>query len=76
MPKIVPVHWTALEKIFVLDGWRFDRQEGSHRSYVKPGTTRPLVIPTYPAVPVSIIRNNMRTAQMERERYFALLARI
>ena len=60
----------------MLDGWRFDRQEGSHRSYVKPGTTRPLVIPTYLEVPVSIIRNNMRTAQMERERYFALLARI
>ena len=38
MPKIVPVHWTVLEKIFVLDGWRFNRQEGSHRAYVKPGT--------------------------------------
>ena len=61
MPKIVPVHWTVLEKIFVLDGWRFDRQEGSHRAYVKPGTARPLVIPTYPTVPVSTIRSNMRT---------------
>ena len=76
MPKIVPVHWAVLERIFVLDGWRFDRQEGSHRAYVKPGTARPLVIPTYPAVPVSIIRSNMRTAQMDRDRYFALLAHL
>jgi len=76
VPKIVPVHWTVLEKIFVLDGWRFDRQEGSHRAYVKPGTARPLVIPTYPEVPVSIIRSNMRTAQMDRDRYFALLAHL
>ncbi len=76
MPKITPTHWTILEKIFVEDGWRFDRQEGSHRSYVKPGVARPVVIPTYPAVPVSIIRNNMRTANMSRERYFALLSQI
>ena len=76
MPKIVPVHWTVLEKIFVLDGGRFDRQEGSHRTSVKPGTARPLVIPTYPAVPVSIIRSNMRTAQMDRDRYFVLLAHL
>ncbi|HAM54011.1 MAG TPA: hypothetical protein DCQ64_00805 [Candidatus Rokubacteria bacterium] len=76
MPKIVPVHWTVLEKIFVRDGWQFDRQEGSHRSYVKPGTPRPVVIPAYAAVPVSIIRNVMRTANMDRKRYFALLSEV
>lgn len=76
MPKLAPTHWTALEKIFLLDGWRFHRQEGSHRSYVKPGVARPIVIPTYRAVPVSIIRNNMKTANMSRERYFELLSRV
>jgi predicted RNA binding protein YcfA (HicA-like mRNA interferase family) len=76
VPKIVPVHWTVLEKIFIRDGWQFDRQEGSHRSYVKPGTSRPVVIPTYAAVPVSIIRSVMRTANMDRRRYFALLAEV
>ena len=59
MPKLVPAHWTELEKIFLLDGWRFASQEGSHRSYLKPGTARPIVIPTYGAVPVSIIRHLM-----------------
>ena len=76
MSKLAPVHWTVLEKIFLLDGWRFDRQEGSHRSYVKPGVARPVVIPTYRALPISIIRNNMRTANLSRERYFALLSEV
>ena len=76
MPKLAPAHWTELERVFLLDGWRFARQEGSHRSYVKPGIARPIVVPTYRAVPVSIIRNLMRTANMSRERYFALLERV
>lgn len=76
MPRITPSHWVALEKIFLLDGWRFVREESSHRSYVKPGLARPIVIPTYRAVPASIIRNNMRTAGMSRERYFELLAKV
>ena len=76
MPTIVRVHWTVLEKIFVRDGWQIDRQEGSHRSYVKPGTPRPVVIPAYAAVPVAIIRNVMRTANMDRQRYFALLSEV
>jgi len=35
-----------------------------------------VVIPAYAAVPVSIIRNVMRTANMDRERYFALLSEV
>jgi len=73
MPKITPINWKALEKIFLVCGFRFARQEGSHRSYVKPGIRRPLVIPTYDEVPVSIIRNNLKTAGISREEYFRLL---
>jgi predicted RNA binding protein YcfA (HicA-like mRNA interferase family) len=36
-----------LEKVFLRAGFRFARQEGSHRSYVKPGIPRPIVIPIY-----------------------------
>ncbi|MBI4166300.1 MAG: type II toxin-antitoxin system HicA family toxin [Acidobacteria bacterium] len=73
MPRISPLHWKVLEKIFLAAGFRFARQEGSHRSYVKEGVCRPVVIPTYDEVPVSIIRNNMKTAGMGRDAYFALL---
>jgi predicted RNA binding protein YcfA (HicA-like mRNA interferase family) len=62
-----------LERVFLSAGFRFARQEGSYRSYTKPGVTRPIVIPTYDEVPVSIIRNNLKTAAISREQYFALL---
>lgn len=41
--------------------------------FTKPGVIRPIVIPRYAAIPVFIIKNNLRTAGMTRERYFELL---
>lgn len=73
MPKITPVDWKRLERVFLAAGFRFARQEGSHRSYIKEGIARPIVIPTYREVPVFIIRNNLKTAGISREEYFALL---
>jgi predicted RNA binding protein YcfA (HicA-like mRNA interferase family) len=76
VPKLAPTSWQVQEAIFLADGFRFVRQVGSHRAYGKAGVLRPVVIPACPAVPVSIIRNNMRTAGMTRERYFELLERL
>ncbi len=76
MPKLVPINWRALEAVFLRAGFEFKRQQGSHRSYVKAGVLRPVVIPTYPEVPVFIIRNNLRTAGITREDYFKLLAEV
>ena len=60
MPRISPIHWKVLEKIFLAAGFKFARQEGSHRAYVKKGILRPVIIPTYSEVPVTIIRNNLK----------------
>jgi predicted RNA binding protein YcfA (HicA-like mRNA interferase family) len=73
MPRITPIHWKRLEKVFLAAGFTFARQEGSHRSYVKAGVTRPVVIPTYDEVPIFIIRNNLRSAGISREEYQRLL---
>lgn len=73
MPKMVPVHWKTLEKVFLACGFQFVRQEGSHRSYTKQGISRPIVIPAYHEVPVSIIKNNLKTAGISRDEYFRLL---
>jgi len=73
MPRITPINWRLLEKVFLAAGFRFARQEGSHRSYVKKGVSRPVVIPSYDEVPVSIIRHNMKTAGISRDEYLALL---
>jgi hypothetical protein len=41
----------------------------------KAGVLRPVVIPKYAAVPVFIIKNNLRSAGITRERYLELLSR-
>ncbi|NLN38255.1 MAG: addiction module toxin, HicA family [Smithella sp.] len=73
MPRITPIHWKVLECIFLKDGFVFERQVGSHRSYSKLGVSRPIVIPTYTEIDENIIKSNMRTANMTREKYFTLL---
>ena len=74
MPRITPVSWKTLECIFQKAGFVFNRQEGDHRAYLRQGTVRPIIIPTYKEVDIEIIRSNMRTAKMSREEYFRLLA--
>ena len=76
MARMKPVHWRTLERVFLAAGFRFVRQQGSHRSYVKPGIARPIVIPTYNEIPVSIIRNNLKTAGISRDEYFSLLEQV
>jgi hypothetical protein len=51
------------------------RIEGDHMIFTKPGVIRPVVVPTYAAVPVFVIKNNLRTAGIARERYFELLGK-
>jgi predicted RNA binding protein YcfA (HicA-like mRNA interferase family) len=60
MPKITPVHWRTLEKVFLGAGFRLARQQGSHRSYIEAGVIRPVVIPAYDEVPVAIILTECR----------------
>jgi hypothetical protein len=49
--------------------------EGDHMVFTKPGVIRRVVIPKYAAVPVFIIKNNLRTAGISRDRYFELLGK-
>jgi predicted RNA binding protein YcfA (HicA-like mRNA interferase family) len=73
MPRITPIPWKVLECIFLKEGFRFDRQNGDHRIYVKKGVLRPVVIPKYKEIDTEIIKSNMRSAKMSRDRYFELL---
>jgi len=73
MPPLRPISYRSLVRVFELEGFTFVRQRGDHLIYSKPGVKRPLVIPTYDEVPVFIIKNLLRAAEMSRERYFELL---
>ena len=57
-------------------GFSIRPQQGSHRSYIKAGVARPVVIPACKEVPVFIIRNNLKTAALSRDEYFALLEKV
>ena len=74
MPRITPVDWKTLDCVFKKAGFVFDRGKGDHRSYVKPGCLRPVVIPKYKEIDIDIIKSNMRTAGMSRDEYFKYLA--
>jgi len=76
MPQIAPISYRKLAKVFELDGFKLDRQKGSHLIYVKEGIPRPVIIPMYDRIPVFVVKNNLRTAKISRERYFELLGKI
>ena len=75
MKSLKAVNFKLLVKVFETEGFVCVREEGDHMMFVKPGVLRPVVIPKYFAVPVFIIKNNLRTAGISRERYFELLSK-
>ena len=77
MPKIFPLPYKKLVRIFELDGFKISRTKGDHLVMSKQGVIRPLVIKmSDKEVSVTHIRTNMTTAQMSRERFFELLEKI
>ena len=61
-------------RVFERAGFTCVRIEGDHYVYTKDGIARPIVIPDWREIPVFIIKNNLRSANISREEYFSLLA--
>jgi predicted RNA binding protein YcfA (HicA-like mRNA interferase family) len=76
VPKITPISSSRLRKVFEIAGFRCVRIEGDHFVYIKEGITRPVVIPDCKELPVFIIKNNLRTAGINRDEYFSLLEKV
>lgn len=77
MPKLAPIHYEKLIKLFERDGFQVARQRGDHVMMTKPGVKRPLVIKSSPReVPIIHIKTNLNSAGMSRERYFELLEQV
>lgn len=73
MPRITPIHWRDFEKFLFACGCQFIRERGDHRVYQKPGLRRPIVIPKKTDIGVDIIKNNLRTLQIEHGKYLEML---
>ncbi len=69
MAHLAPIHWRKFEKFLLHVGCVFVRERGDHRMYSRPDLVRPLVVPRVSAVPVFIIRNNLRVLGMSVEAY-------
>jgi len=76
MPRITPVDYQTLLKVFQMFGCQYKRKEGSHHILTFSGAKRAVVIPEYDEIDVEIIKSNMRTVGMTREQYFELLNKI
>ena len=66
MPKLSPISYKRLTKVFEAGGYACTRIEGDHLIFTKAGAIRPMVIPRYTEVPVFIIKNNLRAAGLSR----------
>lgn len=76
MPRITPIHWRKLVKILEMEGAVIVGQIGDHIELKKEGAKRRLVVPKYKNIPIFIIKNNLETAGITRERYFELLEKV
>ena len=77
MPKIVPVHYVKLVRLFEQFGFRATRYRGDHIIMTKAGVARSLVIKTSPAkVSPALIRINLTTAGVSRKQYFDALSKL
>jgi predicted RNA binding protein YcfA (HicA-like mRNA interferase family) len=75
--KITPISYQTLVKVFEAAGFTISRHRGDHLILTKPGISRLVVIKTSPReVPVTHILTNLRTAGIDRERYFELLDQV
>ena len=68
-----PIHWKKFEKFVLFIGCAFEREKGDHRVYSRPDLKRPVVIPQDKALPLFVIRNNLRVLGMSTKEYEEIL---
>ena len=76
MPRLTPIHYRKLAKVFQKKGFVHTRTQGDHLVYVKEEISRPIVIPMYREIPEFIILKNLKTAGITRKEYLKLLQEI
>lgn len=76
MARLTPIHWRKFEKFLLFVGCRLERKKGDHRIYWREGLKRPVVIPKDKALPVFVIRNNLRILGISPEEYIEILKRV
>jgi len=76
MPQLTPISRKKFEKFLQYVGCRLKRTKGDHLIYDRVGMDRPVVITSDREVPVSIIRNNLRTLKLSPEEYREIIKKL
>lgn len=76
MPRLTPVHYRKLAKVFERKGFAYTRTHGDHLVYQKKEIIRPIIIPMYKEIPEFIILKNLKTAGITRNEYLKLLKEV
>jgi predicted RNA binding protein YcfA (HicA-like mRNA interferase family) len=73
MPKLPVVSGMEAVRAFERDGWRVDRQRGSHVIMLKPGQIVSLSVPQHRELAPGTLRALIRAAGMTVEEFLLLL---
>ena len=73
MSRITPIHFRKFCKVLEKAGCTFSRQKGDHLIYHKKGALRAIVVPRWKELPIFIIKNNIKIADISRKEYFKFL---
>jgi predicted RNA binding protein YcfA (HicA-like mRNA interferase family) len=73
MPRPPVLSGAEAVRAFERDGWRWDRQNGSHVILLKPGHIASLSIPQHRELAPGTLRSLIRAAGMTVDEFVALL---
>lgn len=73
MAHLTPINWKKFEKFLLFVNCQLKREKGDHRIYWREGLLRPVVIPRDEALPIFIIRNNLRILEITTDEYLEIL---
>jgi predicted RNA binding protein YcfA (HicA-like mRNA interferase family) len=76
MPGLTPTDWKRFEKFLTFVGCTLLREKGDHRIWGRTGLKRPVVIPKTSAIPVFVIRNNLRVLGISVQEYADIMGKI
>lgn len=73
MARLPVLSGAEVVKVFQRDGWRIDRQRGSHIVLIKSGHLASLSVPQHKEVAPGTLRSLIRAAGMTVEQFCELL---
>ena len=74
MTKIKDHGWKDCVRVLKEFGFTYEKTEGDHDSYTKPGLTRPIIVPRWSSLPDFIIGNILRAGNISRKEYARALS--